>query len=133
VQQQKSGISTGRCPYFLIQFLDSSLFEGKNPLVVLIESLGRRLQFILPSEYVPVPLGTFLGERFCRAKVLDKTWGIDDLPQTRRVALDAGPDRCELVLSGAPATGSEAAFVSWLNYDGFVSLSDGLSRMPYPF
>ena len=94
--------------------------------MVLVDTLGRGLQFIISSEYVPLP--SVLGERFYRAKVLDKVRGVDDSPQTRRVALDARPDRCELIFLGAPAAGCEETFVSWLNYHGFVSFKRRLKQ-----
>ena len=90
-----------------------------NPLVVLIDTLGRGFQFIVPSENA---LPSFLGERFWRAKVLDKTRSADDSTQTRRVAQDVGPNSCELIFTRAPATSSKKAFAAGLNYNAMVSV-----------
>jgi hypothetical protein len=87
--------------------------------MVLIETLGCGFQFIIPSENV---LPSFLRMRFWRAKVLDKTWGIDDSAQTRRAAQDVGPDSCDLIFTRAPATSSEKAFAAGLNYNAMVNV-----------
>ena len=87
--------------------------------MVLIETLGCGLQFIIPSENV---LPSFLRVRFWGAKVLDKTWGTDDSAQTRRVAQDVGPDGCNLIFTRAPTTSSKKAFAAGLNYNAMVSV-----------
>jgi hypothetical protein len=102
---------------FCIQLLSKSL--SKNPLMVLIDTLGRGFQFIVPSENV---LPSCLGKRLWRAKVLDKRWSVDDSAQTRRAALDVGPDSCELISTRTPATGSEEASAAGLNYSAIVSI-----------
>jgi len=86
--------------------------------MVLIDTLGCGLQFIIPPEDV-LP---FLIMRFWRTKVLDKTWGIDDSAQTRRAAQDVGPDSCKLIFTRAPTTSSEKAFAAGLNYNAMVSV-----------
>ena len=71
-------------PNILVSF--RTICPPDNPLVVLSETLGRSLQFIIsPKNVVPLPC---LGGRLCRAKVLDKPWGVDDSTETRRVTLD---------------------------------------------
>jgi hypothetical protein len=92
---------------------------SRYPLMVLSDALGCGLQFIIPSENV---LPSFLRTRFWRAKVLDKTWGIDDSAQTRRATQDVGPDCCDLIFTRAPATSSEKAFAAGLNYNAMVSM-----------
>ncbi len=87
--------------------------------MVLIETLGCGLQFIIPSENV---LPSFLRMRIWRAKVLDKTWGIADSAQTGRAAQDVGPDSCDLIFTRAPATSGEKAFAAGLNYNSMVSV-----------
>lgn len=87
--------------------------------MVLIETLGCRLQFIIPSENV---LPSFFRMRFWRTKVLDKTRGTDDSAQTRRTAQDVGPDSCDLIFTRAPATSCEEAFATGLNYNAMVSV-----------
>lgn len=87
--------------------------------MVLIDALGRSLQFIVPSKNV---LPSFLGKRFCWTKVLDKARSVDDSAYTRRVALNVRPDGCELIFPGAPATGCEEAFSAGLNCDTVVSV-----------
>lgn len=87
--------------------------------MVLIETLGCGLQFIIPSENV---LSSFLRMRVWRAKVLDKTWGTDDPAQTGRAAQDAGPNSCDLIFTRAPAPSSEKAFAAGLNYNVMVSV-----------
>jgi hypothetical protein len=87
--------------------------------MVLIETLGCGLQFIIPSENV---LPSFLRMWFWWSKVLDKTRGIDDSAQTRRAAQDVRPDSCDLISTRAPATGSEKAFAAGLNYNAMVSV-----------
>jgi hypothetical protein len=87
--------------------------------MVLIETLGCGLQFIVPSENV---LPSFLRMRFWWAKVLDKTWGADDSAQTRRAAQDVGADSCDLIFTRAPGTSSEKAFAAGLNYNAMVSV-----------
>lgn len=88
--------------------------------MVFIDALGCGFQFIVPSENV---LPSFLGKRLWRPKVLDKTWGVDDSAQTRRVALDVGPDSCKLIFTRAPATGSKEAFAAGLNYHASAMVS----------
>ena len=102
---------------FSAQLLNIPL--SKNPLMVLVNTLGRSFQLIFSSENA---LTAFLGKRLWRAKVLDKTWSVDDSAQTGRVALDAGPDSCELIFSRAPGTGSEDTFAARLNYHTIVSV-----------
>ena len=87
--------------------------------MVLIDTLGRGFQFIVPSENV---LPSFLGKRLWRAKVLDKKRSVDDSAQTRRVALDVGPDSCELIFTRAPATSSKEASAAGLNYHAVMSV-----------
>jgi len=53
--------------------------------MVFSDTLGRSLQFIVSPKNVLPPC---LGVRLCRAKVLDKAWGVDDSTETRRVTLD---------------------------------------------
>ena len=87
--------------------------------MVLVDALGSSFQFIISSENV---LTSFLGKRLWRTKVLDKKWSVDDSAQTRGVALDAGPDSCELIFTRAPGTGSEKAFSARLNYRVMMSV-----------
>ena len=87
--------------------------------MVLIDTLGCGLQFIIPSENV---LPSFLRMRFWQAKVLDKTWSTDYSAQTRRVAQDVRPDSRDLIFTGAPATSSEEAFAAGLNCNDMVNM-----------
>ena len=87
--------------------------------MVLVDTLGRSFQFIVSSENV---LTSFLGERLWRTKVLNKKRSVDDLAQTRGVALNAGPDSCELIFTRAPGTSSEEAFTARLNYRVMMSV-----------
>jgi hypothetical protein len=80
--------------------------------MILVETLGSRLQFIVPSKYVP-PLS--LGDRICWAKVLDKERSADSSAQSRWVALDVRSDSCKFILTGAPGTSGEEAFPSGFN------------------
>jgi len=70
-------------PMNLVSFC--TICTPNNPLMVLSETLRRSLQFIVSPKNVLPPC---LGGRLCRAKVLDKAWGVDDPTQTRRVTLD---------------------------------------------
>jgi len=96
-----------------------------NPLMVLVETLGRSLQFVVPPKNV---LSSFLGEGLCWAKVLDEAWCVDNLAQTRRVALDVRPNGRELIFTRAPATGREEAFAARFNCDGVLSRKQLLGR-----
>jgi len=91
--------------------------------MILIETLGCGLQFIIPSENV---LPSFRRMRFWQAKVLDKTWSTDYSAQTRRVAQDVRPDCRDLIFTRAPTTSSEEAFAAGLNCNNMVSVKQSL-------
>jgi hypothetical protein len=99
-------------PVILFSASGQFAFQKTTLLMVLIETLGRRFQFIIPSKNVLAP---FFGDRFCRTKVRDKAWCVDDSAQTRRIAHDVRANGCELVFTRAPATGREEAFAAGFN------------------
>ena len=60
--------------------LDYSVVE--IPLMVLSNTLRRRLQLIVPPENV-LPSALSFRRRLCRSEILDKEWGVDYLTYTR--------------------------------------------------
>jgi hypothetical protein len=86
----------------------------KFPLMVLGDTLGCRLQLIVPPENV-LPCSLPLRCRLCRTEILDKERGIDYSTKTRGVAPDMRPNGSELIFTGTPGTSCKEAFATGLD------------------